>query len=158
MKSWRFAGTISKATALRSRRSLGQTKRHGLVFKSTKEENIPGDRPAPSAVAALEPHRKCRDEFRTQFGSDYRTDLDLIFANPDGTPLNPDSISATVSASFKRLKIQEPRGATLHLLRRSHGSYLLSQRRAATGSFAAARSFLRADNRGLLGLCDAWTA
>jgi len=30
------------------------------------------------------------DKFREQLGSDYRSDLDLIFANPDGTPLKPD--------------------------------------------------------------------
>jgi integrase len=61
-----------------------------------------------------------------QFGPDYQSDLDLIFANPDGTPLNPDSISATVSALFKRLKIPKPKGASLHLLRHSHGSHLLA--------------------------------
>jgi hypothetical protein len=29
-----------------------------------------------------------------QYGQDYRRDLDLIFANPDGSPLKPDSVSA----------------------------------------------------------------
>jgi hypothetical protein len=46
----------------------------------------------------LEAHRKRQDEFRLQFGPDYRTDLDLIFANPNRSPLKPDSISASVSA------------------------------------------------------------
>jgi integrase len=70
-------------------------------------------------------HRKCQDEFRAQFGPDYRSDLDLIFANPDGSPLKPDSISATVSALFKRLKIPKPRGAALHLLRHTLASQML---------------------------------
>src|SRR5581483_8614449 len=51
----------------------------------------------------------------------------LIFANPDGTPLKPDSISATVSALFKRLKIPKPKGVALHLLRHTHTSILLAQ-------------------------------
>jgi integrase len=106
-------------------RSLSQTK-DGLVFKTTKEANILEIGIADSALVALEVHRKRQDEFRAQFGPDYRHDLDLIFANPDGTPQNPDSISATVSALFKRLKIPKPKGASLHLLRRSHGSHLLA--------------------------------
>ena len=59
-----------------------------------------------------------------QFGPGYPTDLDLIFANPDGTPLRPDSISASVFALFKRLKLPKPRGASLRPLPHSHGSHL----------------------------------
>ena len=55
-----------------------------------------------SALAALA-HRERQDEFRRQFGPDYRTDLDLIFANPDGTPLRPNSISSVVWLVFRRL-------------------------------------------------------
>ena len=47
---------------------------------------------------------------------------DLIFANPDGTPLKPDSISA--STLCKRLKL--PMGVKLHTLRHMHGSHLLA--------------------------------
>jgi integrase len=79
-----------------------------------------------SALAALEAHRKQQDRFRAEFGPDYRNDLDLIFAEPDGTPLKPNSISATVSALFKRLKIPRPKGSALHLLRHSHGSHMLA--------------------------------
>ena len=46
-----------------------------------------------NTLVALELHRGRQAELCAQFGSDYRTDLDLIFANPDGTPLRPDSIS-----------------------------------------------------------------
>jgi integrase len=74
----------------------------------------------------LESHRQQQEVFRQQFGTDYRTDLDLIFANPDGTPLRPDSISSSVSALFKRLKLPKPKGTSLHLLRHSHGSHLLA--------------------------------
>lgn len=96
-----------------------------LEFKGTKTDEtrvakIPGE-----TLAKLESHRKRQDEFRLQFGPDYRNDLDLIFANPDGSPLKPDSISATVSALFKRLKIPKPKGGSLHLLRHTLASQML---------------------------------
>ncbi|MGA2137144.1 MAG: tyrosine-type recombinase/integrase [Bryobacteraceae bacterium] len=50
----------------------------------------------------------------------------MIFADEDGSPLKPDSISASVSALFKRLKIPKPKGAGLHLLRHTHTSHLLA--------------------------------
>ena len=104
-------------------RSLSQTKR-GLAFKGTKTDK---ERPISlpkSAISALETHRNAQDAFRRQFGTDYRADLDLIFANPDGTPLRPDSVSASISALARRLKL--PKGASLHTLRHTHGSHLLA--------------------------------
>jgi integrase len=104
-------------------RSLTQT-RQVLEFKDTKTER-PRDVKVPaSALAALEEHRKRQNEFRQQFGSAYRADLDLIFANPDGTPLRPNSVSSVVSLLFRRLGL--PKGASLHSLRHSHGSHLLA--------------------------------
>jgi integrase len=104
-------------------RSLSQT-RQTLEFKGTKTErprrvNIP-----KSILAPLEAHRKRQDEFRRQFGPDYQAALDLIFPNPDGTPLKPDSISAAVSLLCRRLGL--PKGVSLHTLRHSHGSVLLA--------------------------------
>jgi integrase len=107
-------------------RSLTQT-RLGLEFKDTKTEKPRSVALPASAITALAAHRQRQDEFRRQFGPDYRTDLDLIFANPDGSPLKPDSISASVSALFKRLKIPKPNGAALHLLRHTHTSVLLAE-------------------------------
>ncbi len=104
-------------------RSLTQT-RQGLEFKGTKTDRprrvgLPG-----SVLASLAVHQQEQGELRHQFGSDYRADLNLIFANPDGTPLRPDSISASVSLLCRRLGL--PRGASLHTLRHSHGSVLLA--------------------------------
>ena len=65
------------------------------------------------------------DEFRRQYGPGYRSDLDLIFANPDGTPLKPDSVSGTVSRLCRMLKL--PKGASLHTVRHSHASLLLEK-------------------------------
>jgi integrase len=74
-------------------------------------------------LATLKDHRKQQDGFRRQFGTDYRVDLDLVFANPDGTPLKPDSISSSVSLLFRKLKL--PKGTSLHSLRHTHASELL---------------------------------
>jgi integrase len=104
-------------------RSLTQT-RQVLEFKGTKTER-PRDVKVPaSALAALDAHRRRQNEFREQFGPDYRADLDLIFANPDGTPLRPNSVSSVVSLLFRRLGL--PKGASLHSLRHSHGSHLVA--------------------------------
>jgi len=104
-------------------RSLTQT-RQVLEFKGTKTERPRRISLPESVLAPLEAHRKRQDEFRRQFGPDYVADLDLIFANPDGTPLKPDSVSAAVSLLCRRLGL--PKGVSLHTLRHSHGSILLA--------------------------------
>jgi integrase len=104
-------------------RSLTQTKQV-LKFKGTKSERPRVVKIPESTLARIEVHRNQQDEFRRQFGPDYRADLDLIFANPDGTPLKPDSVSATVSLLCRRLKL--PKGASLHSLRHTHTSHLLA--------------------------------
>jgi integrase len=104
-------------------RSLTQT-RTLLEFKGTKTDEPRAVTLPISAIAALKAHRKRQDEFRGQFGPDYRADLDLIFANADGTPFKPDSISSAVSLLFRRLKL--PKGTSLHSLRHTHTSHLLA--------------------------------
>jgi integrase len=104
-------------------RSLTQTKT-GLTFKRPKNEKARIVTLPLSAIAALEDHRSKQSVFRQQFGPDYKADLDLIIANPDGSLLRPDSISAAVSALFRKLKL--PKGTSLHTLRHTHGSHLLA--------------------------------
>jgi integrase len=104
-------------------RSLTQT-RQGLEFKGTKTDRPRRVGLPESVLISLEAHRKKQSELRRQFGPSYRADLNLIFANPDGTPLRPDSISASVSLLCRRLGL--PKGASLHTLRHSHGSVLLA--------------------------------
>jgi hypothetical protein len=58
---------------------------------------------APTRLPVLERHRERQNEFLAQFGPAYRADLDLIFANPDGTPLRPNSVSGTVSRICKQV-------------------------------------------------------
>src|ERR1035441_5020334 len=94
-------------------RSLTQTK-YVLEFKCTKTDEPRVAKIPEETLPKLEVHRKRQDEFRLRFGPDYRNDIDLIFSYPDGSPLKPNSISATVSALFKRLKIPKPKGGALH--------------------------------------------
>jgi integrase len=104
-------------------RSLTQT-RVGLAYKDTKTpKSIRLVSLPASAVKALNTHRLRQEEFRKQFGADY-AEGDLIFANPDGTPAKPDSVSSAVSLLCKRLKL--PTGVSLHTLRHTHGSHLLA--------------------------------
>lgn len=104
-------------------RSLSQTKQ-GLEFKSTKTDNPHVVTLPQEIIPTIEAHQSRQDEFRKQFGPDYRSEFDLIFANPDGTPFKPDSISAAASLLFRKLKL--PKGTSLHSLRHSHGSHLLA--------------------------------
>jgi integrase len=106
-------------------RSLTQIK-DVVSFKDTKTEDIRVLALPADALAALEIHRKRQDEFRRQFGPGYRTDLDLIFCNPDGSPLKPNSVSATISLLFRRLGIEKPKGNALHLLRHTMASHMLA--------------------------------
>jgi integrase len=106
-------------------RSLFQAK-GVLDFKETKTGKPRVAKVPDETLLKLEIHRRRQAEFRGQFGPDYHHGLDLIFANPDGSPLKPDSISATVSALFKRLKkIPKPKGSALHLLRHTLASQML---------------------------------
>jgi integrase len=105
-------------------RSLTQTK-EGLRYKSTKSGKPRVVGLPESTLGVLQGHRRRQDEFRQQFGPDYRADLDLIFANPDGSELRPDSVSAAVSLLCRRLKL--PKGANLHSLRHTHTSHLLAK-------------------------------
>jgi len=95
-----------------------------LEFKGTKTDEPRVVKIPEETLAKLEGHRKRQDEFRLQFGPDYH-DHGLIFASPDGSPFKTDSISATVSALFKRMKIPKPKGGSLHLLRHTLASQML---------------------------------
>jgi integrase len=105
-------------------RSLCQT-RDGLTFKSTKTEKPRRIELPPTMPTVLARRRERQDKYRRQFGPDYRSDLNLIFANTDGSPLMPNSVSATVSRLCRTLKL--PKGASLHTVRHSHASLLLEK-------------------------------
>jgi hypothetical protein len=60
---------------------------------------------------------------RNVLNAECLVDVFLRFAgNPDGSPLKPDTVSASVSLLFRSLKL--PKDASLHTLRHTHGSHL----------------------------------
>ena len=63
-----------------------------------------------SALKKLRAHRAAQEPQREHFGENYQGDY--IFCNPHGSPLKPDTVSASVSLLFRSLKL--PKGASLH--------------------------------------------
>ena len=111
---------------VRIERALTQTKEFGVQFKGTKTGESRTVILTSEAMATLEEHRAQQEVHRRKYGSDYRTDLDLVFANPDGTLLKPGSISSTISLMFRRLGIPKPKGSALHILRHTMSSQMLA--------------------------------
>jgi hypothetical protein len=103
-------------------RSLCQVK-DKLTFKGTKTGKERRIAIADVTMEALRRQQAEQLKARAMF-PDYRLDLDLVFAAPDGEPLRPDSVSAKVALLCRKLKL--PMGASLHTLRHSHGSQLLA--------------------------------
>lgn len=103
-------------------KSLEQT-RAGLRIKSTKTERPRLVRLPALACEALEAHRKAQREHQAAFGEDYLTDPHFIFAAGDGSALKPDTVTATLCRIAKEVGLE---GISLHSLRHSHGSQLLS--------------------------------
>jgi integrase len=99
--------------------SLSET-RDGLEFKPTKSNKIRVLSIDEATVTILDRHRKQQMELREQFGPDYRTDLDLVFCQPNGEPLSPMAITNAVSRLCRRLKF--PKGVSLHTTRHYAGS------------------------------------
>lgn len=94
----------------------------GVFLKEPKNKKFRTITIPPSALKKLRAHRKNQQPYGEHFGDSYQGDF--IFCNPDGSPLKPDTISASVSLLFRSQKL--PRGASLHSLRHTHGSHLLA--------------------------------
>lgn len=103
-------------------KSLAQTK-SGLHLKPTKSGKAIVVPLPQTAVEALRGHRRQQMEYRRSFGVSYKQDLDLVFAEPDGSFLKPDTVSAKVCLLARRLGMKN---TSLHTLRHSHGSQLLA--------------------------------
>jgi integrase len=103
-------------------KSLEQTKA-GLRLKETKGRNIRTVTLPLEAIEALKRVKSSQDEARKMFGPDYRLDLDLVFCHPDGNYIRPDTVTKAVRRLAKKAGFP---GVSLHTLRHSHGSQLLS--------------------------------
>jgi integrase len=106
-------------------KALAQTPQKGIWIKTPKGRKTRRITLPVSAMEALTKHRIRQQINRERFGDLYRTDLDLIIADELGDDLKPDSVTAKVSLLVRRLGF--PKGVSLHTLRHTHGSHLLSQ-------------------------------
>jgi integrase len=110
------------ASAITISKSLEQLKT-GLRIKQTKGNNIRTVPLAQDAVEALRRIQAAQEKNREAYGTDYRTDLDLVFAQPDGNFVRPDVATKAGRRLAKRAGFAR---ASLHTLRHSYGSQLLS--------------------------------
>jgi integrase len=111
-----------EAGAITISKSLEQTKK-GLRVKETKGRNSRAVALPQDAIDALKRVKASQDESRVMYGSDYRSDLNLVFCHPDGDYIRPDTVTKAVRRIAKRAGFK---GVSLHTLRHSHGSQLLS--------------------------------
>ena len=112
---------IESGTILISK-SLEQTKK-GLRVKETKGRKSRAIPLPQEAIEALKRVKASQDEARGMFGPDYRADLNLVFCHPDGNFIRPDTVTKAVRRLAKKAGLS---GVSLHTLRHSHGSQLLS--------------------------------
>ena len=104
-------------------KSLEQTRAGGLRVKSTKSEE-PRELGVPEwAIAVLKVHRAEQQRDRALFGAGY-AGHDLIFCQPNGQYYSPDRLGARVVELMRKVGLQ---GVSLHSLRHSHASILLSK-------------------------------
>ena len=75
-------------------------------------------------MSLLEFQRERQEENRQLFGSDYHTELDLVFCDPTGDYLKPNLVSSKACLIARRVGF--PKGVSMHTLRHSHASQLLS--------------------------------
>ena len=111
------------ASILTIRKSLEQTK-HGLRIKETKGRKVRRLN-LPEAIVKILRALKSRQakEARRMFGSHYRGDLDLVFCHPDGNYIRPDVVTKAARRIAKKAGLA---GVSMHSIRHSHGSQLLS--------------------------------
>jgi integrase len=74
-------------------------------------------------LGVLREHQGQQEEDRRMYGPDY-AELGLIFARPDGHYYNPDKVGTRVRTALRAAGLH---GVSLHSLRHSHASELLSQ-------------------------------
>lgn len=110
--------------ALSVTKSLAQTKKCGIFIKLPKGRKVRRFSLPASTLDMLKAHRANQAKTRELFGGNYRADLDLVFATPEGEYLKPNSVTAKVSLLARKLGF--PKGVSLHTLRHTHGSHLLS--------------------------------
>lgn len=109
---------------LRVERSLEQTVKGGLRFKEPKTRHARRSISLPvTAVTVLRTHWKAQQEGRLQLGQGKVAADALVFTTWDGEPQSPNGLSKEWSRVLKQAKLP---AVTLHSLRHTHASYLIS--------------------------------
>ena len=101
------------------RRMRGQ----GLRLKETKGRRARRVRVPPEILDRLRAIRAKQEAARSLYGNDYCSELDLVFAGPDGFFIRPDVVTKAARRIAKKAGLT---GVSLHTLRHSHRSQLLS--------------------------------
>jgi integrase len=104
-------------------KSLEETKSGGLRIKTTKSGHARRFAIPASVLEVLRQHRQDQDHQRALYGSDYGN-LNLVFARPDGHYYNPDKLGVRIRRVMQSAGLT---GVSLHSLRHSHASELLSK-------------------------------
>jgi integrase-like protein len=79
----------------------------------------------PETVEMLDEQRERQRFDRRAWGDAYRSDLDLVFCRPDGSPEDPDVIGRRFARRVAGLKSSPKIG--LHCLRHTHAALLLAE-------------------------------
>jgi integrase len=103
-------------------KSLEQTKQ-GLRLKGTKSGRTRRFSLPSEALAVLREHKREQDEHRAAVG-DYYANRNLIFARLDGEYYSPVKMGTRIQQAMRRAGLA---GVSLHSLRHSHASELLSK-------------------------------
>jgi integrase len=108
---------------VRIERSVEQTKRGGLRFKSPKTKNSRRNVAiSPSLLAELRAHRLRQQERRLALGMGRAPDDSLVFARWDGLTRAPEWLTQKFALAMDALGIE----CTLHALRHTHVSQLIA--------------------------------
>ena len=102
-------------------KSLEQT-RAGLRVKAPKGKKTRSFSLPQTAVAALQFLREEQKEHRRLFADSYQ-DHDLVFCHPEGTYREPDLVSQVIIRRMRKAGVKQ---ASIHTLRHTHTSHLLS--------------------------------
>lgn len=114
---------LSEEGKLRIWQSVGQDDDGHTFVKPTKTRSERRVQLSPDTLAYLDLHRERQRQEAALFGPDYRRDLDLILAAPDGYYLKPQTLTMTVRRLARRAGLK---GVGLHTLRHSHASIMLA--------------------------------
>lgn len=120
----RWADVDLDAATVTVQRSLQKTKAAGLSFKEPKTARSRRTVTLPQrTVRELKAHRARQAQQRLLVGLGYN-DLDLVFAQADGRPVDPDAISS----AFSKFRDDNDFEVRFHDLRHTHATLMLNAR------------------------------